>query len=66
MDVNILCRYSISGQRVLPDPSLQISSCGTASAVTLELTWNKLSVTVPLQEASAKVVCQVFYESILH
>lgn len=62
MGVNVLCRYSISGCRVTSDPALQISSCGTASSVSLELKWDKLSVTVPLQEASTKVVCKLGHE----
>lgn len=51
MNAVVLCRYNIDGHRVTSD-----ASTSSAFSVNLELKWRQLSVTVPLQEASAKVI----------
>ncbi|KAK3920223.1 Protein zwilch-like protein [Frankliniella fusca] len=54
MNAVVLCRYNIDGQRVISDAS----SSPSAFSVKLELKWRQLSLSVPHQEASAKVIIQ--------
>lgn len=54
LSVDVLCRFNILGQYISPDVPLSEE----AASVSLEMRWRQPTLSVPHQEASAKVIVQ--------